>query len=148
MDRENADAVHGKGVQGGTGPEDIRNGIVRPHFMEMGVGTVHCRLRCMDPQKDPAGHGKRRCRHVGSRCIEALHHLGKGPVSRCGVRVHFYGPDPFPGDGRNRRLCNNSSHCPQDCFPVCPAIKQGAGDHVARCTVERIEDEDPHYQYL
>ena len=147
-DREYFDAVHGKHVQGGTGPHNIRDGIVSPHFVEVSRGTVHLLFRCMDPLKDPAGHRKRRCRDRGGGHVKAFHHLFKGPVRWCRFRIYLNGVDTRPGDAADRGLCYHCRHCTHDRFPVCPAVQEGTRDHVARCTVEGIENENPHYQYL
>jgi hypothetical protein len=85
---------------------------------------------------------------MGSGPFKALHDVGKGTVCRCGFRFYFQGTDTGPGDLGNGGLCYHSRHRPHDGIPVCAAVQQGTRDHIARCTVEGIENEEPHYQYL
>jgi hypothetical protein len=116
--------------------------------MEVNMGPVDFLFRSIDPLKNPAGHGQRRGRHMGSGCIEAFHNFGKVPVGRGCFRIHLQGTDTGPGNFGNGGLCCNRCHRPHDDLPVCPAVQQGARDHVTRCTVKGIENKDPHYQYL
>jgi hypothetical protein len=58
-------------------------------------------------------------------------------------------PDAGPVDNPDVGFSDNGPHRRTDPGLVGPAGEQGAGDHVSRGTMERINEEEPHiYQYL
>ena len=69
-------------------------------------------------------------------------------VTRAGIQALKIDTKALPVHRGDRRLRYHRCHCPHDRVAVRPAVQQGARDHVAGRTVERIEDKDPHYQYL
>jgi hypothetical protein len=77
------DTLNGKRVQGGTGPDDIGNCIIRPDFVEMGMGSVNFFFGSIDPLKDPSCHCQRGCRYIPCCPVKACEHLSECPVGRC-----------------------------------------------------------------
>ena len=137
-----------EGMQRSTSTDNISNRVIRSHLVEVDMGTMYLFFRRVEPKEDPSCHGECFCRDMGYRLIESLHDLSKSPVYRCCMRVHFQCPDSCPGNPVNAGLGNDCPHCPCNEVPVRSAIQQGTRDHVACSAVERIENEESHYQYL
>jgi hypothetical protein len=129
-------------VECGAGTDHIGYGIVGSNFVEMSARAMHPLFPLCNPFKDPAGLGK------GSlRCIcrvAAGENLLKGAVRVPGPGLNPGGPYStarYPADGG---FFYNRSHRTDDKTAICPAVEERCCDHVARRTVEGIENKCPH----
>jgi hypothetical protein len=80
--------------------------------------------------------------------IKSLHDIVNGPVDRGSMRLNFYCTNPAPRNAADRRFSNDGSHRRFDQLRIGSAIEKSANNHVSRCAVERVKDEDSHLQYL
>jgi hypothetical protein len=115
----------------------IRDGIVRPHIVEVGMPAMYLLLGCRYPRKDTPRH----CENFTWRVslIAACQHLVKSPAGGCGAGVDFQRPDAAAGYFGNARFHGDRPHRTHHELAVCATIEQCADNHIAGCTMEGIE---------